>query len=70
MERTTLWRLTWSHARGVYWLAMRVCDTYNADAWLSQFERDEPNAVYMLSAKRPKIKAGDEARALHPASFA
>jgi hypothetical protein len=65
-----LWRLTWSHARGVYWLRVRDCSVDTAEAWKAEFEKDDaPSAVYVLSAKTPAIKPGDDKRALHVATL-
>lgn len=63
----TIFRLTWSHARGVYWLAMRNAREQDAEAWLDVFRRDEPGAEYIAAKRAPKIKTGDESRALHVA---
>lgn len=65
-----LWRLTWSHARGVYWLRVRDCSVDTAEAWKAEFQKDDaPTAVYVISPTKPAIKAGDRDRALHVATL-
>ena len=67
--RVTLWRLTWSHATGVYWLGMRLCDVDNASAWLAVFQKDETTATFCVAKKAPKILATDVALARHVATL-
>lgn len=66
--RFTIWRLTWSHARGAYWLAMRQCDDYLAGKWLDVFRQDEPCATYRASVKAPPLGPGDVKHARHVAT--
>ena len=69
-NRVTLWRLTWSHATGVYWLAMRACDPDNAAAWADIFRKgDATGALYVASRKRPKLPDNAQELARHPAAF-
>lgn len=67
MKNIHIFRLTWSHAVGVYWAQMRSTHPDDAEAWLRVFRQDEPNAVFIAASKPPKIQPGDEKRALHPA---
>jgi hypothetical protein len=64
-----LYRLTWSHCTGVYWLAMRACADDCAEAWLDLFRQDEPIATFCLARKPPAIQPDDRAKARHVASF-
>lgn len=68
-NRLTLWRLTWSHCSGVYWLAMRLCDADAAREWLQIFQNDEPGATFHLSARRPQLPDNAREIARHPAVF-
>jgi hypothetical protein len=68
-DQTTLWRLTWSHARGVYWLAMRLCDQESAAAWLDVFARDEPGVTFALGRKAPSLPDNARELARHVAMF-
>ena len=65
----TLFRLTWSHARGIYWLPMRSVAPGTEESWIRVFKADEPNATFVVADKAPKIRAGDESRALHVATL-
>jgi len=64
-----LWRLTWSHALGVYWMHMRRCDGAAAESWLDLFRQDEPGALYVLSDKAPSLVGVDPDLARHPATL-
>ena len=68
-ERITLWRLTWSHCSGVYWLAMRLCDTDSAAAWLDIFRKDEPGTTFTTSRKKPPLPSNARDLARHPAVY-
>lgn len=63
-----LYRLTWSHALGVYWLHCRAVTPETGDAWKAIYEKDD-GAEYVISAKPPRVKPGMESRALHIATF-
>lgn len=69
MRNETLFRLTWSHARGVYWLPLRICADGTAESWIRVHQADEPNAVFIVAQKAPRLVAGDENRALHAATL-
>jgi hypothetical protein len=64
-----LWRLTWSHASGLYWMHLRACDDATARAWLYIHQRDEPTATFTLSDKAPSLTSVDHSLARHPATF-
>jgi hypothetical protein len=66
--RLTLWRLTWSHAMGVYWMACRACDPAAGDSWLRIYQTDEPCARYALSHARPPLRDSDTPDARHVAT--
>lgn len=68
-ERVTLWRLTWSHALGVRWLAMRLCEPGNAAAWLEVFRKDEPGVTFAIGRKAPPLPDNARDLARHPAMF-
>lgn len=69
MKQVTLWRLTWSHAQGVYWLAMRLCDPDNAESWADLFRKDEPGVTYAVARKAPPLPDNARALARHVAMF-
>lgn len=66
MNNLSLWRLTWSHAHGARWLYMRGVSPENAEAWKRVYEQDD-GATYTVAAKQPKVRPGDEKRAMHAA---
>lgn len=69
-NRVTLWRLTWSHGRGAYWMAMRLCDPDNAQAWMDIFRKDDAQGVvYVASKQRPKLPSNARELARHPAVY-
>lgn len=67
--KVTIWRLTWSHATGINWLAMRQCDESLAQEWLEIFRKDESCATYEASRKMPKMPDNALQLARHPATF-
>ena len=65
-----LWRLTWSHTLGVYWMALDVVTSDTADAKRRILESgDAQGVVYVAAIKAPKIGEGDQARAQHATVF-
>lgn len=68
-DRVTIWRLTWSHSVGVYWLGLRACGKEDAEPWLAVFREDEPGATFHAARKRPPLPDSAEKLARHVASF-
>lgn len=66
MSNLSLWRLTWTHAHGVRWIHCRGVSPDNAEAWKREYEKCD-GATYAVAAKQPKVKPGDEKRAMHAA---
>ena len=65
-----LWRLTWSHTLGVYWMARDVVTADTADAVRRALEStDAQGVVYVAAIKAPKIGEGDQAKARHATVF-
>ena len=65
-----LWRLTWSHTSGVYWMACDVVTADTADLRRRILERtDAQGVVYVAAVKAPKIGEGDQARARNATVF-
>ena len=65
-----LWRLTWSHTLGVYWMACDVVTADTADAVRRILENtDAQGVVYVAAVKAPGIGEGDQARARHATVF-
>lgn len=62
-----LWRL---HPRSGFWQAERDVTPETAQQWLDRFQRDDPQGIYLVSARRPTVKAGsDLLAAKHRARF-
>lgn len=53
MREITVWKY---NERTGYWDYQRTCHPDTADSWLSIFSRDEPEAEFKLSLKKPKPK--------------
>ena len=68
MEKLNLYRLTWSHACGVYWMFCRAVTPDTAAAWQRIFEGDD-GAEYTTAPKPPAITPDMHARAKHPATL-
>lgn len=68
-DDTHLWRLTWTHGRGVFWLHMRACAAHLADDWLKVYRKDEPTATFALSKHMPALPADADTLARHPATL-
>ena len=68
-DQLTIWRLTWSHATGVYWLAMRLCQKDDAESWLSIFRKDESGVTFQASRKKPALPEDARELARHVAMF-
>ena len=49
-ESTSLWRF--NPVTG-YWHPERACDRDSAQKWLEIYQKDEPEAVFKLSKRRP-----------------
>lgn len=64
-----LWRLTWSHALGVYWLHCRAVTQETAQHWQRIYEGDDSGALYQVSAKKPAMPNNAEQLAQHVAKF-
>ena len=52
---TELWELNFSFAKGWNWVACRTCEPDTAEAWLAQYQADEPGKVFRLSKRKPKL---------------
>ncbi len=50
-----LWSKRWNPAKGSHWKLERECSLENAEAWLKVFLKDEPDVIFRLSKKKPKI---------------
>lgn len=69
-ERVTLWRLTWSPARGAHWLAMRACAPDLAESWKGIYEQDDAQGVlYVVSKRVPKLPDNARELARHAATL-
>lgn len=62
-----LYRLTWSHACGVYWMFCRAVTLETGESWKRIFETDDPGALYRVSDLPPPLEGVDPAQARHPA---
>jgi hypothetical protein len=69
MKKSSIWRFTWSHALGVYWLQVKTCEIDCAELWLSIYRKDEPNGFFAISPKTPSKAGLSESLALHVATF-
>jgi hypothetical protein len=54
MEKLTLWSARTSPARGNHFVAEREVTEENAKEWLAVFRNDEPGALFLVCAKKPK----------------
>lgn len=54
-ETLYLWALRFSFARGWQWVKQREVSIANAEAWLKNFKKDEPEIEFQISKKAPKI---------------
>lgn len=52
-----LWELNFSSAKGWNWVACRTCNPDTAGAWLYTYQGDEPEKVFKLSKRKPKLPA-------------
>lgn len=68
-DELTIWRLTWSHATGVYWLGMRICQASDAESWLDIFRKDERGVTFEASRKKPALPDNARQMARHVAMF-
>jgi len=65
-----LWRLTWSHQLGVWWMPCAVVTPDTADARRRILESaDAQGVVYVAAIKAPRIQPSDQARARHSTVF-
>lgn len=70
-ERVTLWRLTWTHDAGPFWLAMGSTHPDSAAHDIARLQRrDAQGTRYHASAKRPPLPDNAQALARHPAVWA
>lgn len=70
-ERVTLWRLTWTHDTGPFWLAMGSTHPDSAAHDIARLQRrDAQGTRYHASAKRPPLPDNAQALARHPATWA
>ena len=54
-QTTKLWSYRWSFARGWQWQLERECYIETSLEWLDVFKKDEPDIVFKLSKKKPKV---------------
>lgn len=52
----TLWSLRTSFTRGNHWVAERKVSEAECQAWLKIFRDDEPNVLFLCSARKPSSK--------------
>ena len=52
-KKLTLWSRRYSPSRGNHWIAERVVTEATCQEWLSIFRRDEPDVLFLCSARKP-----------------
>lgn len=50
-----LWSLRNRPSGGKWWVYERDVQPEDAKAWLYVFEKDEPEIVFLISSKKPKL---------------
>ena len=56
MKKQTLWSLRTNTARGNHFIAEREVNDETAQAWLKVFQDSEPKVLFIVAARKPKIK--------------
>lgn len=49
-----IWSKRWSVTQGNHWAHERDCTTETAKEWLSVFQGDEPNVIFVCGTKKPR----------------
>lgn len=55
-KKLTLWAGRTSVTRGYEFVAERGVTEETAQQWLAVFRKDEPNVIFIVSARKPSVK--------------
>lgn len=55
MNELSLWSLRNSIAYGEHFKRERYCSKKTAQEWLDIYSKDEPNVLFVISAKKPML---------------
>lgn len=53
-KKLKIWSKRTSPARGNFWQLERGCTEENCQQWLAAFREDEPNVLFLATARKPK----------------
>lgn len=54
-----IWSLRTSPVRGNHFVDERDCAEDTVQAWLAIFRKDEPNVIFIASARKPPIRTAN-----------